>query len=138
MAHTPSKYEQEPLFQNGVWQVLYSCHSSLNELREFVKRIKPKFMESIQCGGSTKIDEYLLKKESKFITKNSQFNSQEFIECSEEIKFIDYIKTDSKKVEIRNTKKEILECDYDPEDLLSSFETQESDDESPPKKKQKF
>jgi DNA cross-link repair 1B protein len=44
--------QKKPVLRtNGVWQVLHSMHSSIEELQTFVTRLRPKFVTAVRVGG---------------------------------------------------------------------------------------
>jgi hypothetical protein len=140
LTETPEQYIVKPTYNNGIWQILYSIHSSLVEIKSFVESLKPVTIDAIGVGGANQPDDihsllqnefcnYSLKNGTKVTTI-----SKATIQSSDHIEFVDYIDTPktSSTVTVKVQKQESQEessCDYDPDLLLSQFSTQDSDSE---------
>lgn len=49
----PAEYQTKPCYAHGIWHVLYSIHSSFEELEEFVSLLKPRQMVPLtECSPS--------------------------------------------------------------------------------------
>lgn len=140
LTETPEQYIVKPTYNNGIWQILYSTHSSLAEIKSFVNNLKPLMIDSIGVGGANQSDDIqtLLQKQfcnSSFVKNGAKLSaiSKTSIQSSCQIEFVDYIdipKMNSISVKVQSQQsQEESSCDYDPDLLLSQFSTQDSDTE---------